>query len=282
MKINTTFALGLLASLALTGAAHAAFVVSYEGEAPGIQNTTATFSAGGVETFESMPANTYPQSFSTTFGTSGVGSTIKGVYSSVNGNGVQINTADQYGAAGGAGNYIVAFPSTPYTLTLSTDVKGGVNYFGFWLSALDQGNTVTLSDANNKALFTFNPKDVINAINTTKTPSDYYGNPNPQFVSWNGKGQDSNEPFVFINFFDTTGSFSKVTFSEVNYGGGYESDNHTVGHYLTMGQGTTIPLTLSVTAVPEPATWTMMILGVGGVGAALRTRRRRATAALAA
>ncbi len=278
MKFDTPFAVGLLASLALTGAAHAAFVVSYEGEAPGVQNTTATFSAGGVETFEAMPAQTYPQSFTTSFGTSGAGSTIKGVYSSVNGNGVQINTADQYGGAGGTGNYAVAFSNTPYSLSLTTDVAGGVNYFGFWLSALDKGNTVTLSDANNNALFTFNPKDVINAINTTSNPSEYYGNPTDNF-----KGQNSGEPYVFINFFDTTGSFSKVTFSEVNFGGGYESDNHTVGHYLTMGQGTTVPLTLSVTAgVPEPATWTMMILGVGGVGAALRTRRRRMTVASAA
>jgi hypothetical protein len=30
--------------------------------------------------------------------------------------------------------------------------------------------------------------------------------------------------------------------------------------------------------VPEPATWAMMILGMGGVGAALRSRRRRAVA----
>jgi hypothetical protein len=34
------------------------------------------------------------------------------------------------------------------------------------------------------------------------------------------------------------------------------------------------------TTVPEPATWIMMLLGFGGAGAALRSRRRLATAAL--
>lgn len=36
---------------------------------------------------------------------------------------------------------------------------------------------------------------------------------------------------------------------------------------------------LSVSAVPEPAAWSLMILGMGGVGAALRTRRRKTVAA---
>jgi hypothetical protein len=39
---------------------------------------------------------------------------------------------------------------------------------------------------------------------------------------------------------------------------------------------------IGVSAVPEPAAWSMMIAGVGLVGGALRTRRRRATVAAAA
>ena len=191
------------------------------------------------------------------FGTSGA---ISGIYKAGSSNGIQINTADQYGGSGGNSNYIVAFPNTPYSLTLTSNVKGGVNYFGYWLSALDPGNTVTFYGNGGQKLFTFNPQDVITAINKMPNPSLYYGNPNGAF-----NGQDGGEPFVFVNFFDKNGTFSKIEFSEVNYGGGYESDNHTVGHYLSTGQGTTVPLTLS-TGVPEPSTWIMMMLGFLGVG----------------
>jgi len=38
-------------------------------------------------------------------------------------------------------------------------------------------------------------------------------------------------------------------------------------------------VTLTASAAPEPAAWSLMILGVGGMGAALRTRRRKAVAA---
>ena len=37
--------------------------------------------------------------------------------------------------------------------------------------------------------------------------------------------------------------------------------------------------TLSITAVPEPATWAMMLVGLGGLGVAMRARRRLAAAA---
>jgi len=36
---------------------------------------------------------------------------------------------------------------------------------------------------------------------------------------------------------------------------------------------------ISVTAVPEPGTWALMIIGFGGAGAMLRSNRRKAVAA---
>ncbi len=217
---NTLLATALIVggvSGAAQNAVAAAFVVSFEGEAAGVQNTTATFSTSGVETFNNLPTQTYPQSIATDFGTSGAGSTINGTYTAGSSKGIQINSADQYGGAGGNSNYIVAFENTPYSLTLTSDISGGVNYFGFWLSALDAGNFVTFYGAGGQKLFTFNPQDVINTVNNTANPSLYYGNPNSAF-----KGQDGGEPFIFVNFFDTTGSFSKISFSEQNSGGGYE------------------------------------------------------------
>jgi hypothetical protein len=53
----------------------------------------------------------------------------------------------------------------------------------------------------------------------------YFGNPNPAF-----QGQNSGQPHAFINFYDTTGTFDEVDFTQ-NMIGGYESDNHTVGFF---------------------------------------------------
>ena len=45
--------------------------------------------------------------------------------------------------------------------------------------------------------------------------------------------------------------------------------------YLVSGEATLVGAT-----VPEPATWAVMMLGLGGIGAALRARRQRAAAAV--
>ena len=257
----------LAAALATAAAASAAvpFDVRYESEAPGIQTTTATFSTGGVETFDTLPGGS-GESFTTDFGTAGA---ITGSYSNV-----QINGADQYGGAGGTGQYAVTFSSTGYSLDLASTVAGGVNYFGYWLSALDSGNQVTFY-SKGQLLFTFNPQDVINAVNSHANPGDYYGNPNSPYRVNGG------QPYVFLDFFDDKGSFDKVVFAENPEQGGYESDNHTVGHFLTKGTGTGVPLSPGSFpgAVPEPASWAMMLAGFGLVGLGARRRRMVVVAA---
>ena len=47
---------------------------------------------------------------------------------------------------------------------------------------------------------------------------------------------------------------------------------------FTGGNGSNFNGTVNLTAVPEPATWGMMLLGFGALGAMLRTRRRSTTA----
>ncbi len=241
IKVATFGALAMGFSVA---PAHAdIFQITFE--APGVQNSTGTFTDKGVEDFDSLPTGSN-QSFSTTF----AGSDITGTYS-----GVTINGADQYGGAGGTGNYAVTFSSTGYSLGLSTTNPDGVNYFGYWLSALDAGNQVTISRGGT-TLLTFNPTDVLTLVGSS---GPYFGNPN--------NGQNSGEPYVFLNFFDTTGTFDKISFAESPAGGGYESDNHTVG-FATGISGTPVP------AVPELTTWAMLVLGLGFVGGGLRYANR--------
>ena len=99
--------------------------------------------------------------------------------------------ADQYGADGGTGNYIVAFPNTPYTLSLTSDVQGGVNLLRILALGAGPGKFVSFYGQNGQLLFTFNPQDAINAINQPADPSVYYGNPNPNFIGEETRGNHS-------------------------------------------------------------------------------------------
>jgi hypothetical protein len=223
------------------------FNVTYE--APGVQNTTAGFAFKGVETFDTRATGS-AQSFDTSFGNNGV---ITGRYSSVT-----INGKDVYGGADGTGNYAVANLNAPYSLTLATTDPRGINYFGYWLSALDRGNQVTFKRAG-ATLFTFSAADVTRLL--AAIPA-YKGNPNG--------GGNTGEPYAFLNFYNTDGTFDEVVFSE-SIRAGYESDNHTVGYFTTQ--------TGTSTVVPEPAAWAMMTGGLMLVGGAIRRRRARMTIA---
>lgn len=230
-----------IAAAAAGGASADVFSLGYE--APGVQHSTATFTNVGVETFDTRLSGT---SFTTDFGTNGK---VSATYSNV-----LVNNADQYGGAGGISKYVVAFSNNPYSLKLTSDATAfpkGINYFGYWLSALDAGNQVTFYNAGVQ-VGSLSPSDVLAKIGSN---SAYFGNPNPAF-----KGQDASEPFVFINFFDTNGSFDEIRFTQTQ-GGGYESDNHTVGFFTATG------------SVPEPTTWGMLAAGFVLIGSGLRRRR---------
>ncbi len=97
--------------------------------------------------------------------------------------------------------------------------------------------------------------------NCKSTSNAYCGNPSGAFA-----GKNDDEPYAFINVYFTMGdSFDEVIFTELPDVGDYESDNHTVGYFITRGG-----------VVPEPATWAMMIAGFGLVGVAARRRDRMA------
>lgn len=232
------------------------FIITYE--APTIQNTTAGFSYKGVETFNERATGT-GQTFTTTYGTSSNPTVITGTYT-----GVQVNAADQYGGAGGTGTYAVTFTNAGYSLAVSAASNYGagpsapINYFGFWLSALDAGNKLTFYNGSTQ-VFTFSPAQVQALLGSNPA---YLGNPNAAFL-----GKNSGQPYVFLNFYDTSGSFTNVAFSENPAGGGYESDNQTVGSYTSIS-GTEVPM-------PEPAALAILGTGLAGLGLIRRVRSRR-------
>jgi hypothetical protein len=241
----------IAAALALgsTAASAANFLVTAEG--PGVQNSTAGFAFKGVETFEGFGTGA-GQTLSTSFG----GSDFSGTYTNV-----RIDNANVFGSAGGTGKHAVTFTGTGYTLDVTTSLSGGVNYFGFWLSALDGQNQLKFFK-NGTEVFSFSASDALSFINSQPNSAAYYCNPNPAF-----SGGNCGEPYAFLNIYGLNGAtFDQIRFFQDPVSGGYESDNHTVGQWTRI---TGDPLG----AVPEPASWAMLIAGFGLVGAAARRRQ---------
>jgi len=143
--------------------------------------------------------------------------------------------ANDYGGAGGTGSYYSVSGSVALTIT-----SGVADYFGLWASALDGGNSIAFYMAGVM-------KDTIDLADYVLADT-YLGNPNG--------GGDNNEKFAFFNF-NVIGGYDKVVLIQ-NNGGGFENDNHTVG---------------LLAAVPEPASWALMIAGFGMTGLSMRRRK---------
>jgi hypothetical protein len=138
--------------------------------------------------------------------------------------------ADQYGGAGGVGNYLSIQANNSVTLSLSTPQA----YFGLWLSAADNSNQIEFFNGSQMVGFFSAAGPLMSSL-----PTAYLGNPNSQFL-----GDDATEKFAFINFYapGTSDMFNEIVFTNLPGATNFESDNHTFSATLQ-----------APSAVPEPS-----------------------------
>ncbi|MBS0262900.1 MAG: PEP-CTERM sorting domain-containing protein [Planctomycetes bacterium] len=183
-------------------------------------------------------------------------STAVGNLVAADGDKFAVVNADQYGGAGGTGKFLAIGAQTGYFATsevVTLNLPGAQTSLGLWWSAADRGNEVQLY-SNNQLLGTYTTSSLFGSAG-----SSYYGNPN--------SGQDSGEPFAYINFRATDGTtFDKVVFSENLPGAGFEIDNISIPNFQSVSP--------APAGVPEPS-GLVMLLGLGGMGIIGWWRTRR-------
>jgi hypothetical protein len=185
-------------------------------------------------------------------------------YSLANGigtiNSAKIEAANQYGGAGGSGNYLRGGSTITFNEAQA--------YLGFWWSAGDSSNNIELFGEDDASLGFYSTSlvsDFINALPQADRDA-YSGNPNSQFLNKN-----SGEYYSYLNFFGTEGTKVKKM---VLSGGNFESDNFA---FSTKARSTSGDILSGEAAtVPEPTT----ILGLmaTAVVGMISTRRRQASA----
>jgi hypothetical protein len=206
-----------------------------------------------------------------------------GTYNASPGSPFHVNAADQYGGATDPAN-----PTTPtnyFTIgvqsgtsaPVSVTLNQGADYFGFWWSAGDANNGVSLY-AGNFLLVRFTTQVLLSmlnggagkvtAINGTKyNSSAYYGNPNAP------SGRNTGEPYVFIDMVAIGVTFDKVVFDNTNTtSSGFESDNHTVFDTPVTISGDHVFVTTLPLAAPEPSDALLIGAGLLLIAAGLRLK----------
>lgn len=252
MNIPRVF-LGLtLAAMHAVGASLSVYI-----GAPGESRTS--LSGAATETFDELPSGPMSSPLD-----SGIGRYQLSMTSVLS-----IQDADDFGganftkyAAFGAQSNTAA----PVTLTLTANS----NYFGFWWSAGDANNGITLYNDNvlltrvsASDLTTFlAPNLTITSVNGKKTydTDDYSGNPN-----WNRNRPNYGERYAYVHLLTSGASFNRVAFDNSGkLGTGFESDNHSVIRLATAVTGTDVFVRqIAITAdAPDASTLVYVVTGV--------------------
>jgi len=193
-----------------------------------------------------------------------------------------IALATGVGSAANAITFVGTYAVTGHTTTSSgglrvgfEDAKGNVNFslnkVGDYdyesLFEIYANESIGSDDDDNvnpiSVLFTFTkPSTFGGAVGGDTTAIKLYGNTYRGKVTWN-------DP-VYLSF---TGGQLKVTLNDATFERGDDDGTKIKARFELMPAATS--------AVPEPATWAMMIIGFGAVGTMVRSSRRREALAVA-
>jgi hypothetical protein len=199
-------------------------------EAPGVESSH----LGGttIESFDSL-----------TPGALGSYTSAIGTYSP----GAQVMAPDIFGGANLTSYIAVGAESgaLSYTLTFTSPQS----FFGFYWQAIDAANLVQFYNGS-QLVAAFSASNI-----TAGLSSAYLGDPNTS--------TDATEMYAFVGFLsdNTATNFNQVTFSNLDPGTGFESDNHTI-------------LAGSSAPTPEPATYATVVPVLAGIAVAARRRRK--------
>ena len=145
---------------------------------------------------------------------------------------------------------------------------------------MDAGNSLTLYDQNSAVIGTFKASTFtallpatgsLTALDgTTYNTADYHGQPTGT-TSTSGR-LDSGEQFAYLNFVAGAGTtISKIVESETT-SAVFESDNYSIISAAPTVNSTSHGNVVFVTAIPEPATWTLAVVAGGLVLFGVRRR----------
>ncbi|MGC4043945.1 MAG: PEP-CTERM sorting domain-containing protein [Armatimonas sp.] len=270
-----TFGVGLIAcSLLLSAPAQAQIFVSAYLSAPNTQTVPGSISGPVSETFDAQSVGAHDYTDADPFA-SAIGN-YSGRFAVVG--------DDQYGT--GTGNYFAigaqSGSSSPVTLTFASPVR----YFGMSYNAGDSQNGFSFYDSDNNFVGRYSTATLISVLhggvgtvtaldNSVYDTSRYYGKPNGAGPTNNNTGQNSGEPYAFLNFFVDGGGISKIVFDNSNtQGSGFESDNHTISLTAQTPVGHPFVFVGTASAAPEPGSVALLAITLPLAGTFLARRKR--------
>ncbi|MGA3182437.1 MAG: hypothetical protein ABSF38_19080 [Verrucomicrobiota bacterium] len=188
--------------------------ITWTDEAAGVEATTVPGTI--TENFDSLATGNVTSALVTPIGT-----LLNGA----------ITTANEYGGAGGTGNFYVVGNNVnagggptpvPGILTFNSPQS----YFGMWWSAADSGINGT---AGNSVTF-YDGATVLATLTTAQVTaglsSFYLGNPSGSYA-----GQNNTQDYVYLDFYDTGGAtITSVDFNngDASNSSGFEMDNFSI------------------------------------------------------